>query len=213
MFLCFVPGRGSSRPWAWWGWLDGWAYLWAISAPLAVPAPSTRASGLGERPGPAAVGRGAPQVGPKTREWRTTPAATKKRSAAFPLGMANALRPGLGSNSSQPRKAGWIPQGGGRPLLWRFFGGFLIAEKATLRSKPRLASLYPAPQGDAQIPPRLCVTLLYKIPLDTVRMWRYNVHHNEPKADEACGKRPGSAYRRSDTLRFPGTRGEDCTWM
>src|SRR5699024_10032970 len=31
--------------------------------------------------------------------------------------------------------AGWIPQGGGRPLLWRFFGGFLIAEKATLRSK------------------------------------------------------------------------------
>ena len=138
MFLCFVPGRGSSRPWAWWGWLDGWAYLWAISAPLAVPAPSTRASGLGERPRPAAVGRGAPQVGPKTREWRTTPAATKKRSAAFPLGMANALRPGLGSNSSQPRKAGWIPQGGGRPLLWRFFGDFLIGEKVTPAERPRL---------------------------------------------------------------------------
>ena len=85
----------------------------------------------GKRPGPAAVGRGAPQVGPKTKEWRTTPAATKKRRATFPLGMANALRPGLGSNSSQPRKAGWIPQGGGRPLLWRFFRLFLIAEKET----------------------------------------------------------------------------------
>ena len=165
MFLCFVPGRGSSRPWAWWGWLDGWAYLWAISAPLAVPAPSTRASGLGERPRPAAVGRGAPQVWPKTREWRTTPAATKKRSAAFPLGMANALRPGLGSNSSQPRKAGWIPQGGGRPLLWRFFGGFLIAEKATLRSKPRLASLYPAPRETPKFRPASVSLYCTKFPL------------------------------------------------
>ena len=35
--------------------------------------------------------------------------------------------------------AGWIPQGGGRPLLWRFFGGFLIAEKATQRSVPTQA--------------------------------------------------------------------------
>ena len=103
--------------------------------PLLPPGPQV----WGERPRPAAVGRDAPQVGPKTREWRTTPAATKKRSATFPPGMVLALRPGLGSNSSQPRKAGWIPQGGGRPLLWRFFGGFLIAEKATQRSVPTQA--------------------------------------------------------------------------
>ena len=28
-----------------------------------------------------------------------------------------------------PSTAGWIPQGGGRPRLWRFFPQFLIAEK------------------------------------------------------------------------------------
>ena len=83
----------------------------------------------GQRPRPAAVGRGAPQVGPKTRERGTIPAATEKKRAPFPPGMATALRPGLGSNSSQPRKAGWIPQGGGRPRLWRFFPQFPIAEK------------------------------------------------------------------------------------
>ena len=162
--LCYFVRWGRSRPWAWRGHIDGVSHLWSVPAPLTAFPSIARASSLAVCGRfPAAVGRGAPQVGPKTREWRTTPAATKKRSAAFPLGMANALRPGLGSNSSQPRKAGWIPQGGGRPLLWRFFGGFLIAEKATLRSKPRLASLYPAPQGDAQIPPRLCVTLLCRI--------------------------------------------------
>ena len=44
-------------------------------------------------------------------------------------------------DAGTPRTAGWIPQGGGRPRLWRFFGDFLIGEKVTLRSKPRLASL------------------------------------------------------------------------
>ena len=32
-------------------------------------------------------------------------------------------------NAGTPSTAGWIPQGGGRPLLWRFFPQFLIAEK------------------------------------------------------------------------------------
>ena len=44
-------------------------------------------------------------------------------------------------DAGTPRTAGWIPQGGGRPRLWRFFGDFLIGEKVTLRSKPWLASL------------------------------------------------------------------------
>ena len=32
-------------------------------------------------------------------------------------------------NAGTPSTAGWIPQGGGRPLLWRFFPPFLIVEK------------------------------------------------------------------------------------
>ena len=52
MFLFLLPGWGPSRPWAWWGRLDGWAHLWAVSTPLAVSTPSTRASGLGEAASP-----------------------------------------------------------------------------------------------------------------------------------------------------------------
>ena len=41
-----------------------------------------------------------------------------------------------------PSTAGWIPQGGGRPRLWRFFPRFLIAEKSGPAERiPRLASL------------------------------------------------------------------------
>ena len=38
-----------------------------------------------------------------------------------------------------PSTAGWIPQGGGRPRLWRFFPRFLIAEKSgpAERASPR----------------------------------------------------------------------------
>ena len=35
-----------------------------------------------------------------------------------------------------PSTAGWIPQGGGRPRLWRFFRLFLIAEKETPAERP-----------------------------------------------------------------------------
>ena len=34
--------------------------------------------------------------------------------------------------------AGWIPQGGGRPRLWRFFPRFLIGEKSGPAERPRL---------------------------------------------------------------------------
>ena len=37
-----------------------------------------------------------------------------------------------------PSTAGWIPQGGGRPRLWRFFPRFLIAEKSGPAERPRL---------------------------------------------------------------------------
>ena len=60
----------------------------------------------GWRPRPAAVGRDAPQVGPKTRERGTTPAATGWGRAQFPHGMAIALRPGLESSSAQPSISG-----------------------------------------------------------------------------------------------------------
>ena len=33
-------------------------------------------------------------------------------------------------SAGTPRTAGWIPQGGGRPRLWRFFSRFLIGEKS-----------------------------------------------------------------------------------
>ena len=36
-----------------------------------------------------------------------------------------------------PSTAGWIPQGGGRPRLWRFFPQFLIAEKLGPAERPR----------------------------------------------------------------------------
>ena len=35
--------------------------------------------------------------------------------------------------------AGWIPQGGGRPRLWRFFPRFLIGEKSGPAERPRQA--------------------------------------------------------------------------
>ena len=37
-----------------------------------------------------------------------------------------------------PSTAGWIPQGGGRPRLWRFFPRFLIGEKSGPAERPRL---------------------------------------------------------------------------
>ena len=78
---------------------------------------------------PAAVGRGVPQVGPKTGVRRTIPAATEPKRATFPSWYGK--RPSARSEKHPltPRKAGWIPQGGGRPLLWRFFPPFLIGEK------------------------------------------------------------------------------------
>ena len=59
-----------------------------------------------KRPRPAAVGRGAPQVGPKPGQRRTIPAATEPKRAAFPLGMANALRPGLRGTPFSPMYGG-----------------------------------------------------------------------------------------------------------
>ena len=38
-----------------------------------------------------------------------------------------------------PSTAGWIPQGGGRPRLWRFFPRFLIGEKSGPAERPRQA--------------------------------------------------------------------------
>ena len=35
-----------------------------------------------------------------------------------------------------PSTAGWIPQGGGRPRLWRFFPRFLIGEKSGPAERP-----------------------------------------------------------------------------
>ena len=52
----------------------------------------------GERPRPAAVGRGVPQVGLKWGERCTLPAVTEEKRVAFLYGMVNALRPGLRSN-------------------------------------------------------------------------------------------------------------------
>ena len=40
-------------------------------------------------------------------------------------------------NAGTPRTAGWIPQGGGRPRLWRFFPRFLIGEKSGPAERPR----------------------------------------------------------------------------
>ena len=42
-----------------------------------------------------------------------------------------------------PRGAGWIPQGGGRPRLWRFFPRFLIGEKSGPAERPRQGRWFP----------------------------------------------------------------------
>jgi len=52
----------------------------------------------GWRPRPAAVGRDAPQIGPKTGEVHTIPAVTEPKRASFSPGMVTALRPGLRGN-------------------------------------------------------------------------------------------------------------------
>ena len=55
-----------------------------------------------------------------------------------------------GTQTQPSTPAGWIPQGGGRPLLWRFFPQFLIAEKLGPAERPtRLASLI-QPHGNGQ---------------------------------------------------------------
>ena len=40
-------------------------------------------------------------------------------------------------DAGTPSTAGWIPQGGGRPRLWRFFPRFLIGEKSGPAERPR----------------------------------------------------------------------------
>ena len=42
-----------------------------------------------------------------------------------------------------PSTAGWIPQGGGRPRLWRFFPRFLIGEKSGPAERPRQGRWFP----------------------------------------------------------------------
>ena len=133
MFLCFVPGRGSSRPWAWWGWLDGWAHLWAISAPLAVPAPSTRASGLGAAAWP---GRRRPGCATGRAEMGRTvhhPSSDQKEKNRFPswYGARPSARPGKQLLTAQNSGADSTRRGKAPPLA------ILFPHFSSLRKRPK----------------------------------------------------------------------------
>ena len=49
-----------------------------------------------------------------------------------------------------PSTAGWIPQGGGRPRLWRFFPRFLIVEKSGPAERPHQAGKPEPASGQGQ---------------------------------------------------------------
>ena len=141
VLIVILPGCGPCRPWAWWGGLDGWAHLWVVSTLLIASTPSTRASSLGVAASPGRCRPGCATGRAENRRTAHHPSSDREKENFFLPGMANALRPDLGSNSFPPRKAGWIPQGGGRPRLWRFFPRFLIAEKSGPAERVPLARL------------------------------------------------------------------------
>ena len=92
----FVPGWGPSRPWAWWGWLDGPTHLWAVSTPLAVLSPSTRTSSLG---GAASPGRRRPGCATGRAETGRTvhqPSSDRAKESCVPSWYGNypSARPG-----------------------------------------------------------------------------------------------------------------------
>ena len=116
----------------------------------AAPHQALKPGGRGRRS--AAVGQGAPQVGPKTGERSTPQQLWSGGEHHFLPGMVTALRPGLESNSSQHGKAGWIPQGGGRPRLWWVFGDFLPNQKVTPAERPRLGRWFPPRKSEKDKP-------------------------------------------------------------
>ena len=67
---------------------------------------------------------------PAAREAGTTP-----RSLHHPCDPTGPRADRRGTQA-HPVPAGWIPQGGGRPRLWRFFPRFLIAEKSGPAERP-----------------------------------------------------------------------------
>ena len=53
-----------------------------------------------------------------------------------------------------PSTAGWIPQGGGRPRLWRFFPRFLIGEKSGPAERPRRGRWFSPQKSEKNRPSR-----------------------------------------------------------
>ena len=113
--------------------LGGWPYGWVVS--ISGPTLEKRRSRR-RKPGHRPLGTAAYQDKALAVEGSTSRGVGGNHRTESHLCDMNQSRAEKRKVHAPPSTAGWIPQGGGRPRLWRFFPRFLIGEKSGPAERP-----------------------------------------------------------------------------